>query len=392
MSFLSYKYFLYFFRYIYFFFCRSGKTLGYMLPAITHIENQSCIKRGDGPIVLVLAPTRELAQQIQSVANEFGDPEIIRSTCLYGGASRLSQMTDLERGCEIVIATPGRLLDLLECKALNLHRCSYLVMDEADRMLDMGFEPQIRRILTQVRPDRQTLMWSATWPREVRQLAKEFLGDYVQLTVGSLELAANHSIRQIVRICANHEKMDELRKILAKIYKRDKENEKISKVLIFVRTRKTVDLVAQYIQKCGGRCVSLHGDKSQMQRDFTLRNFREGRANFLVATDVAARGLDVSDIKYVINYDYPNDSEDYIHRIGRTGRSGKRGTAYTLFTRDDARLAADLIAVMREAEQPVENNLLALAEAFERKGLSKESNNRKFGRPKVKWEADEEKF
>lgn len=184
----------------------SGKTLGYMLPAIVHINNQPPLKHGDGPIALVLAPTRELAQQIQQVANDFGASSYVRNTCIFGGTSRGPQARDLERGVEIVIATPGRLIDFLETGSTNLQRCTYLVLDEADRMLDMGFEPQIRKIVEQIRPDRQTLMWSATWPKEVRRLAEEFLGEFVQVNIGSLELAANHNIKQIIEVCRETEK------------------------------------------------------------------------------------------------------------------------------------------------------------------------------------------
>lgn len=184
----------------------SGKTLGFILPAIVHIKNQPKLKRGDGPIALVLAPTRELAQQIQQVAREYGSGAGVRNTCCFGGAGKHPQARDLQDGCEIVIATPGRLIDFLESGTTNLRRCSYLVLDEADRMLDMGFEPQIRKILHQIRPDRQTLMWSATWPKEVRQLAQDFLGEYTQLNVGSLQLSANHNITQNVKVCQQHEK------------------------------------------------------------------------------------------------------------------------------------------------------------------------------------------
>lgn len=184
----------------------SGKTLGYILPAIVHINNQPPISRGDGPIALVLAPTRELAQQIQQVATEFGSTSYVRNTCIFGGAPKGPQARDLERGVEIVIATPGRLIDFLEKGTTNLERCTYLVLDEADRMLDMGFEPQIRKILEQIRPDRQTLMWSATWPKEVRKLASDFLNNYLQINIGSLQLSANHNILQIVDVCQEHEK------------------------------------------------------------------------------------------------------------------------------------------------------------------------------------------
>merc|ERR1719315_88781 len=159
----------------------SGKTLGFILPAIIHINHQPYLERGDGPIALVLAPTRELAQQILQVAKEFGQSNRIRSTCLFGGAPKGPQIRDLQNGCEIVIATPGRLLDILNMGKTNLQRCTYLVLDEADRMLDMGFEPQIRKIVSQIRPDRQTLLWSATWPKEVRKMAGDFLQSYVHL-------------------------------------------------------------------------------------------------------------------------------------------------------------------------------------------------------------------
>lgn len=168
----------------------SGKTLAYMLPAAVHINNQQRAQRGEGPIALILAPTRELAQQIQKVAREFGSSTMIRNTCIFGGSPKGPQARDLERGVEVVIATPGRLIDFLEKGTTNLARCTYLVLDEADRMLDMGFEPQIRKIITQIRPDRQVLMWSATWPKQVQALAEEFLVDYIQvlfLNVSTLE-------------------------------------------------------------------------------------------------------------------------------------------------------------------------------------------------------------
>lgn len=164
----------------------SGKTLAYMLPAAVHINHQQRPQRGEGPIALILAPTRELAQQIQKVARDFGSTTLIRNTCIFGGSPKGPQARDLERGVEIVIATPGRLIDFLEKGITNLQRCTYLVLDEADRMLDMGFEPQIRKIIQQIRPDRQVLMWSATWPKQVQALAEEFLVDYVQVSINAV--------------------------------------------------------------------------------------------------------------------------------------------------------------------------------------------------------------
>ena len=164
--------------------------------------------QGDGPIVLVLAPTRELAIQIQQEANKFGSSSRIKNTCLYGGAPKGPQIRDLQKGVEIVIATPGRLIDLIEAGKTNLRRVTYLVLDEADRMLDMGFEPQLRKIVDQIRPDRQTLMWSATWPKEVKRLAQDYLKEYIQVNVGSMELSASKNITQIVEVCGQYDKRD----------------------------------------------------------------------------------------------------------------------------------------------------------------------------------------
>ncbi|XP_065372085.1 ATP-dependent RNA helicase p62 isoform X2 [Calliphora vicina] len=336
----------------------SGKTLGYILPAIVHINNQQPLQRGDGPIALVLAPTRELAQQIQQVATEFGSSSYVRNTCVFGGAPKGGQMRDLQRGCEIVIATPGRLIDFLAAGATNLKRCTYLVLDEADRMLDMGFEPQIRKIISQIRPDRQTLMWSATWPKEVKQLAEDFLGDYIQINIGSLELSANHNIRQVVDVCDENDKEEKLKSLLSEIYDT---SENPGKVIIFVETKRRVDHLVRFIRSFGVRCGAIHGDKSQSERDFVLREFRSGKSNILVATDVAARGLDVDGIKFVINFDYPQSSEDYIHRIGRTGRSNTKGTSYAFFTRNNAKQSKALVDVLREANQEISPALEGMA-------------------------------
>ncbi|XP_049547254.1 uncharacterized protein LOC125958149 [Anopheles darlingi] len=349
----------------------SGKTLAYVVPSLVHIQHQESIRRGDGPIALILAPTRELAQQIQQVATDFGSRVSANNTCVFGGAPKGPQIRDLERGAEIVIATPGRLIDFLERGITNLKRCTYLVLDEADRMLDMGFEPQIRKIMGQIRPDRQVLMWSATWPKEVRQLAEEFLADYIQINIGSLNLSANHNILQIVDVCEDYEKDQKLMKLLTEI-----SAEPDTKTIIFVETKRRVDDITRIVNRNGWRAVAIHGDKSQQERDYVLSAFRNGRQGILVATDVAARGLDVEDVKFVINYDYPSNSEDYVHRIGRTGRSNNTGTAYTLFTHSNANKANDLINVLREANQVINPRLVELAKPNMGKGRQRYSNNR----------------
>uniref|UniRef100_A0A8D8IN04 RNA helicase n=2 Tax=Culex pipiens TaxID=7175 RepID=A0A8D8IN04_CULPI len=330
----------------------SGKTLAYILPALIHISNQPRLMRGDGPIALVLAPTRELAQQIQQVCDDFGRRMSVMNTCIFGGASKMGQANDLRRGVEIVIATPGRLIDFLESGTTNLRRTTYLVLDEADRMLDMGFEPQIRKIISQIRPDRQVLMWSATWPKEIRKLAEEFLRDYIQINIGSLNLAANENILQIIECCQEYEKESRLFKLLAEIGKQGD-----NKAIVFVETKRKVDQIAGIIKRNGWRADGIHGDKTQKDRDYVLNTFRRMNNGILVATDVASRGLDVDDVKYVINYDFPNNTEDYIHRIGRTGRSTNKGTAYTFFTPANSSKANDLIQVLKTANQYVNPEL-----------------------------------
>lgn len=264
----------------------SGKTLSYCLPGIVHINAQPLLSPGDGPIVLVLAPTRELAVQIQKECMKFGRSSRIRNTCVYGGVPKSQQIRDLQRGVEILIATPGRLIDMLEINKTNLRRVTYLVLDEADRMLDMGFEPQIRKIVDQIRPDRQTLMWSATWPKEVQKLANDYLNDPIQVNIGSLELAASHTIKQIVEVVSDFEKRDRLVKHL-EIGSKDQD----SKIIIFASTKRTCDEITSFLRQDGWPALSIHGDKQQQERDWVLNEFRTGRSPIMVATDVAARGI-----------------------------------------------------------------------------------------------------
>ncbi|CAI7566980.1 unnamed protein product [Penicillium glandicola] len=330
----------------------SGKTLSYCLPAIVHINAQPLLAPGDGPIVLVLAPTRELAVQIQAEITKFGKSSRIRNTCVYGGVPKGPQIRDLSRGVEVCIATPGRLIDMLEAGRTNLRRVTYLVLDEADRMLDMGFEPQIRKIIGQIRPDRQTCMWSATWPKDVRQLASDFLNDYIQVNVGSTDLSANHRITQIVEVVSDFEKRDKMIKHLEKIME-DRSN----KCIIFTGTKRVADEITRFLRQDGWPALSIHGDKQQNERDWVLNEFKQGKSPIMVATDVASRGIDVRDITHVLNYDYPNNSEDYVHRIGRTARAGAKGTAITFFTTDNSKQARDLVTILTEAKQQVDPRL-----------------------------------
>ncbi|KAM0901282.1 hypothetical protein ACQ4PT_020104 [Festuca glaucescens] len=327
----------------------SGKTLGYLLPGFILVKSLRNNSR-DGPTVLVLSPTRELATQIQDEAIKFGRSSRISSTCLYGGAPKGPQIRDLERGVDIVVATPGRLNDILEMGKVSLHQVAYLVLDEADRMLDMGFEPQIRKIVKQVQPKRQTLMFTATWPREVRRIASDLLTNPIQVNIGNTdELVANKSITQHVEVTTSMEKGRRLEQIL-------RSQEPGSKIIIFCSTKRMCDQLSRNLSR-QYRASAIHGDKSQAERDSVLSEFRSGRCPVLVATDVAARGLDVKDIRVVVNYDFPTGVEDYVHRIGRTGRAGATGIAYTFFCDNDAKYASDLVKILEGANQTVSQQL-----------------------------------
>ncbi|KAK4265971.1 hypothetical protein QN277_026950 [Acacia crassicarpa] len=331
----------------------SGKTLGYLIPAFM-ILRQRHNNPLNGPTVLVLAPTRELATQIQDEAMKFGRASRVSCTCLYGGAPKAHQLKELDRGADIVVATPGRLNDILEMKKINFEQVSLLVLDEADRMLDMGFEPQIRKIVNEIPPRRQTLMYTATWPKEVRKIAGDLLVNPIQVNIGNVdELAANKAITQYVEVVPQMEKQRRLEQII-------RAQERGSKVIIFCSTKRLCDQLARNIGRNFGAAV-IHGDKSQGERDWVLNQFRTGKSPILVATDVAARGLDIKDIRVVINYDFPTGIEDYVHRIGRTGRAGATGLSYTFISEQDWKHAGDLIKVLEGANQLVPPELRQMA-------------------------------
>ncbi|XP_055825223.1 ATP-dependent RNA helicase-like protein DB10 [Solanum dulcamara] len=327
----------------------SGKTLGYLIPGFIHLKNRRSNPQL-GPTILVLSPTRELATQIQAEAVKFGKSSRISCTCLYGGAPKGPQLRELSRGVDIVVATPGRLNDILEMRRLSLGQVSYLVLDEADRMLDMGFEPQIRKIVKEVPMQRQTLMYTATWPKGVRKIAADLLVNSVQVNIGNVdELVANKSITQHIEVLSPMEKQRRLEQIL-------RSKEPGSKIIIFCSTKKMCDQLSRNLTRHFG-AAAIHGDKSQGERDYVLSQFRTGRSPVLVATDVAARGLDIKDIRVVVNFDFPTGIEDYVHRIGRTGRAGASGLAYTFFSDQDAKHALDLVKVLEGANQSVPTEL-----------------------------------
>lgn len=332
----------------------SGKTLAFGIPAIMHIMSKRKSKKSKNPVCLVLAPTRELAQQISDVICEAGKPTGVQSVCLYGGVDKHHQKASLRSGVDIVIGTPGRLQDMMEMGACNLKEVSFVVLDEADRMLDLGFEPAVRAILSQTCSVRQMVMFSATWPQAVHQLAQEFMDpNPIKVVVGSEDLAANHDVMQIVEVLEDRARDERLQCLLEKYHKSRR-----NRVLVFVLYKKEASRVEMMLQKRGWKVVSISGDKQQHARTKALSLFKDGSCPLMIATDVAARGLDIPDVEVVINYSFPLTTEDYVHRIGRTGRAGKKGVAHTFFTKDNKGLSGELINVLREAGQTVPAALL----------------------------------
>lgn len=329
----------------------SGKTLGFLVPCFLQITQGARADLRAGPTALVLAPTRELACQIREEVVKFGTSLGIWSTCVYGGAPKGPQIRDLRDGKHIVIATPGRLNDFLESGVISLRQCSYLVFDEADRMLDMGFEPQIRKIVASIPRERQTLFFTATWPREVRRLASEFLNSPVVIYIGDTEnLQANPDVTQIVHVVDD---MRQKERLLQDALSRLGRGELC---IVFCGTKRMCDQLERGLGRYQ-RAAALHGDKDQQNRTRTLNDFKNGSVPIMIATDVAARGVDVKNVTYVVNYDFPQSVEDYVHRIGRTGRAGAKGTAITFITSKDSRKAPQLIKIMEGAGQTVSDDL-----------------------------------
>ena len=328
----------------------SGKTLAFLMPAYKKISHFS---RGRQHAIhaLVLAPTRELATQIQEESEKFGRVAGYNSACAYGGAPKRDQLRAIGAGVSVLVATPGRLNDFLESHQVDLSGVFYLVLDEADRMLDLGFEPQIRAIIKRLPRKRQTLMFSATWPEEVRRLANDFLYQPIHIRVGNTEagLQANESIQQhLILLRSGEEKDGELVKLIKSRFQQNREL-----VLIFVARKNTCDFVANMLNRCGIPAAAMHGDRDQDYRERTLAAFRNGSKPILVATDVASRGIDVKGISAVVNYDLANTSEDYVHRIGRTGRAGMAGESFTFVTHsnDDVWKVMGIVEIMEKNGQ-----------------------------------------
>uniref|UniRef100_A0A8C5DWY4 RNA helicase n=1 Tax=Gouania willdenowi TaxID=441366 RepID=A0A8C5DWY4_GOUWI len=367
----------------------SGKTAAFLLPILSQIytegpgealnaskasgqENGKYGRRKQYPISLVLAPTRELALQIYDEARKFSYRSRVRPCVVYGGADIGQQIRELERGCHLLVATPGRLVDMMERGKIGLDYCKYLVLDEADRMLDMGFEPQIRRIVEQdTMPHkgiRQTMMFSATFPKEIQILARDFLEEYIFLAVGRVGSTSENITQKVVWV----EESDKRSFLLDLLSATGKD----SLTLVFVETKKGADALEDFLYREGYACTSIHGDRSQRDREEALSQFRSGKCPILVATAVAARGLDISNVKHVINFDLPSDIEEYVHRIGRTGRVGNLGLATSFFNDKNGNITKDLLDILVEAKQEVPSWLESLAYEHQHKSSNRGRSKR----------------
>ncbi|XP_020787387.2 LOW QUALITY PROTEIN: ATP-dependent RNA helicase DDX42 [Boleophthalmus pectinirostris] len=332
----------------------SGKTAAFIWPMLVHIMDQKELEPGEGPIAVIVCPTRELCQQIHAECKRFGKAYSLRSVAVYGGGSMWEQSKALQEGAEIVVCTPGRLIDHVKKKATSLQRVTYLVFDEADRMFDMGFEYQVRSIASHVRPDRQTLLFSATFRKKIERLARDILVDPIRVVQGDIG-EANEDVTQMVEML--HTPSDKWTWLTRRLV----EFTSSGSVLIFVTKKANSEELATNLTQEGYSLGLLHGDMDQSERNKVISDFKKKNLPILVATDVAARGLDIPSIRTVVNYDVARDIDTHTHRIGRTGRAGEKGVAYTLLTSKDTSFAGDLVRNLEGANQAVSKELMDLA-------------------------------
>ncbi|MGD0962035.1 MAG: DEAD/DEAH box helicase [Methylomonas sp.] len=318
----------------------TGKTAGFTLPLLQLLHQQAMPVKPRPIRVLILAPTRELCMQVYESVKIYGQHLPFFAVSIFGGVNANPQIEKLRRGADIIIATPGRLLDLIQQRHLDLSKVEHFVLDEADRMLDMGFIRDIRKIIGFLPRKRQNLLFSATYAPEVMQLAEQILNDPVEISVAKRNSAAD-SITQLVYGVKRENKRELLAYLIS--------NGRWRQVLVFVRTKHGADRLCKQLIQDGIRCAALHGDKSQNARVKALEGFKNGEVEALIATDIAARGLDIEQLPHVVNYDLPQVAEDYVHRIGRTGRAGAQGQAISLVDADEADLLAAIEKLLKKS-------------------------------------------
>jgi len=343
----------------------SGKTVAFLLPLFRHVKDQRPVASNEGPIALILSPTRELAMQIYREAKQFMAPLNLRVTCCVGGQSISEDIASLKKGAEVVVCTPGRMIDLLTAnngRVSNLRRVTFMVLDEADRMFDMGFEPQVMKIINNSRPTAQKVLFSATFPKTMEGLARKILTRPLEITVGGRSVVAPE-IDQRVEVRDQDTKYNRLLEILGERNVTDEEGED-SRVLIFVDRQEAADDLAALLNTRSYPASSLHGGREQVDRDAAIKNFKTGDIPIIVATSVAARGLDVKELKLVINYDAPNHMEDYVHRAGRTGRAGNKGVCVTFITPAQDRFSVDIVRALQASSAFIPPELKTMSDNF----------------------------
>lgn len=350
----------------------TGKTAAFTLPLLARLTDRP--HKGKQIRALILTPTRELAAQVDASVKTYAKYLKIKTAVVYGGVKINPQITRLRQGCDVVIATPGRLLDLLNQKALKLSSVQMFVLDEADRMLDMGFMPDIRRILDLMPAQRQSLLFSATYSREIKKLAGTLLHDPVTIDVAGKSQASSR-VQQIMHPVDKARKRELLSFLIG--------SQNWKQVLVFVRTKRGADTLAKQLNKDGLKAAPIHGDKSQGQRQRTLADFKKNKVRVLVATDVAARGLDIALLPHVVNFDLPMSPEDYVHRIGRTGRASNEGLATSLLCVDEHVLLRHIEKLLKvTVEQVVIDGFEpdpSIKPKLTQKAKKKSSRRRRFG-------------
>ncbi|PSN49541.1 putative ATP-dependent RNA helicase DDX46 [Blattella germanica] len=364
----------------------SGKTLAFLLPMLRHIMDQPALEEMEGPIDkkrnrkrTVLTEEKlddigacfeqsphkslsKLTQQIGKECKKFTKSLNLRAVCVYGGTGISEQIAELKRGAEIIVCTPGRMIDLLAAnsgRVTNLKRVTYVVLDEADRMFDMGFEPQVMRIIENIRPDRQTVMFSATFPRQMEALARRILTKPIEIQVGGRSVVCK-DVEQNVVVLEEEQKFLKLLELLGHY-------QSMGSIIVFVDKQENADSLLKELMRASYQCMSLHGGIDQFDRDSTIVDFKSGKVRLLIATSVAARGLDVKQLILVVNYDCPNHYEDYVHRCGRTGRAGNKGYAFTFITPEQERYAGDIIRALELSLVPVPDPLRILWDRYKAK-------------------------
>ncbi|KAH7936253.1 probable ATP-dependent RNA helicase DDX5 [Rhipicephalus sanguineus] len=334
----------------------SHKMVAYVLPAVIHVSRQPPRQRHEGPIAVLLAPTRELAKEIHKMASELGKYAAVRSVCAANGERKKSKYLELQGGCHILVATPGCLMEFLEEGKVNLHQCTYLVFDEVDRMLTMGYEPHVLKIVELCRPDHQTIMWATSWHKNLKPLVEDMLDDYIEIRCVTTPLPVENSLEMTVDVCLEEDKEAKLAELLDDVLK-----EKADRAMVFADTTRKVEKIALKLRTRAWPAIGLHGKMKKKERGWALSMFSGGGESVLVTTDMAVQDLVLPDVRLVVNYDCPDCSKVYAHRSRHALRSDQPSTVHTFLLPTENCQAKTLIEILQDARQPVSHELFELA-------------------------------